>query len=215
MGAAEICVTATRFHRPGNGGLFANRGFAPTATVVPALRAYRFRLEGLARFLVGEHDMIQDLRADVGHGGGDGCGGDLCNRYAVPPFWQRWVVAEPWVCTHGYRCASATRLQIPAGRTGTLLGGGTRCDTGAACRCWPWRRRWVRGDLCHRYAVPPFWQRWVVRHPWVSTHGYRYASATRFQAMRPEGWALATTLRLAMRPESLILHHDRNFGSRS
>ena len=61
--------------------------------------------------LGGEHDVIQDLRVGVGHGECDGWGGDLCHRYAVPPFWQRWVAGPPWVGTHGYRYASTTRFR--------------------------------------------------------------------------------------------------------
>ena len=39
------------------------------------------------------------------------------------------------------------------------------------------RMRWGSGGLCHRFAVPPD----SPQAPWVSTHGYCCASATRFR----------------------------------
>jgi hypothetical protein len=39
----------------------------------------------------------------------------------------------------------------------------------------------MKGDLCHRYAVPRDCKGMGGAVPWASAHGYRYVSATRFK----------------------------------
>ena len=51
-----------------------------------------------------------------------GVGGDLCHRYAVLPFWLRWLVGLPWVGTHIYRCVSPQGLDCRAIPTFILRG---------------------------------------------------------------------------------------------
>ena len=46
MGGAEVCVTATRFEWISEVWVARFRGFAPTATVVPALRASELGMSG-------------------------------------------------------------------------------------------------------------------------------------------------------------------------
>ncbi len=80
------------------------------------------------------------------------------------------------------------------------------CNKYGVCLTPDARRSMLERETIEMKAIPRLLLESEAPGEWWDLHLIR--------SLRDE-LELATTLRLAMRPESLILHHDRNFGSRS